>query len=263
MDAIGRLGKWVLEYGDTLRGLMRMMQIATLGAVLVLAACGSSGRTSAGSCGADTTPPAIPTAGMVVWMANGQTFTASNGVRNDAYHVDTITIDSRAFQMGIMGFTDVNETCLLVGQFSQIPPPVGTYPLVDAAVTTTLSNDSFVGTLTFSGPTLRATSHCGQVVLTKSEIGDIEGTFVMEAVPYPLNPPKMTIVGAFNVGCLAGMPCGPYSTAGTCVDLLACCDRAASGPAKDLCMTSYTAAMMNGDTACGNTLAVQKQDLCP
>jgi hypothetical protein len=194
-------------------------------------------------------------------MADGRTYTASNGARNDAYHTESITVDYQAFLMDVVGFTPSNATFSLLGRLPTVPPPVGTYPIV--AADTPLTGLSFQVVLTSVGSSSRSTSHCGQVVMTNSEIGAVEGTFAMEADPYPANLPTMTIVGAFNVGCIAGMPCGPYSAVGTCADLLACCAVAADSALRDLCMTAYTTAMASGDTTCGNVLAIQRPGVCP
>jgi hypothetical protein len=55
---------------------------------------------------------------------------------------------------------------------------------------------------------------------------------------------------------------GNIVIAGTCADLLACCNTA-SGTAKSTCMTAYSLAMPSGDTACGAVLGQIKASTCP
>jgi hypothetical protein len=108
----------------------------------------------------------------------------------------------------------------------------------------------------------------GEVVLTRSIAGDVEGTFAMEAALFPtVDSPTANFTGEFSVGCASGTdtPCGPLSASsvGTCADFLACCN-AADPSARGTCMYYYASVASNGDTACGRTLVTSKAFfLCP
>ena len=56
---------------------------------------------------------------------------------------------------------------------------------------------------------------------------------------------------------------GGTSGGGTCADLLACCNKAASEPIKSACLTAYNQASPTGDAACSIIYSSLKATVCP
>jgi hypothetical protein len=237
---------------------------------------GASGATGAAGSAAQGT---VPATGMFVWMVNGQTLTVSTAP-NAANPVAALSVgyveganakDAKSFTINISGHIyPTGESCQLKGQFLTVPPPAGTYPLVATDTDGSFTAACSSGMIDPANPsaTMVLVSRSGQVVLTKSGVGDIEGTFAMQGAPlFPLNGPSTAVSGGFNVACSAGVaPTSSSCTAhtagsGTCADLLACCNK--PNAMKFLCMSYYTSLMSIGDASCGNELAVAQTSLCP
>ncbi|HEY2901354.1 MAG TPA: hypothetical protein VGL59_12310 [Polyangia bacterium] len=237
----------------------RVLSTAGAGLALLLAACGGSanGRPSSAT---------APAPGTFEWTVNGITLTATatmfNGILLAAYSVGA-TVDGKAFSFDVQGLTARGEMCALGGTFTAaVPPPAGTYPILtasQAAMDGWFFAGCASGTLASNARLVYATD--GHVVLDKSEVGDVEGSFEMQAPPAASGGPATTITGRFNVGCVANQPkrCGPFTSpsGGTCADLSACCGADAA------CMVLRAGAMQNGDAACARTLMGLAWMYCP
>lgn len=241
---------------DTSRG---MLSTVGAGLVVLLAACGgsSNGRLPSAT---------IPAPGTFEWTVNGTTLTAtatmSSGIFLAAYSVGA-TVDGKAFSFDVQGLTASGEMCTLGGTFAAaVPPPAGTYPILTApraAMDSWFFAGCASGTLASNAPRVYATD--GQVVLDTSAVGDVEGSFEMQAPPAASGGPATSITGRFNLGCVANQPkrCGPFTSpsGGTCADLSACCGADAT------CMGLLVGAMPNGDAACARTLMGWAWMYCP
>ena len=208
----------------------------------------------------------VPARGTFEWTVNGTTLTATatlfNGIYTAAYDVDA-TVDGKAFSFVVEGLTANGEMCALVGTFADaVPPPAGTYP-IGPVPQATMEGMFFAGCatgrLTIDSRLAYATG--GQIVLDKSEVGDVEGTFEMQAPPAEAGGPDTTITGRFNLGCISNQAqrCGPYTSSGggTCADLSACCGADAA------CTGLLRGSMLNGDAACARTLMGSAWMYCP
>jgi hypothetical protein len=222
---------------------------------------GGSGGTDGGAQGA------VPAAGMFVWTVGGETLSASNAdLPLSASYIEGVANGAKAMTLIISGRLKTGESCQLTGQFEALPPPAGVYPIVANAIDGSFTAACSSGTVANGANASAFVSRSGQVVLTKSDVGDIAGTFAMQAAPLlPLNSPATAYSGGFNEPCAyanTNAQCAAHAagSGGTCADLLACCNGSAL---KAICMPSYTAYMTNGDVACGNFLAVNKSSLCP
>src|SRR5450432_4229535 len=203
----------------------RMLSTAGAGLALLLAACG-------GSSNGHLPSATVPAPGTFEWTVNGTTFTATatmfNGIFQAAYSVGA-TVDGKAFTFDVQGLTASGEMCGLEGTFAAaVPPPAGTYPILTAPQPA-MDSWFFAGCASApratNTPLVYATD--GHVVLDKSEVGDVEGSFEMQAPPAAAGGPATSITGRFNVGCVADQPkrCGPFTSpsGGTCADLSTCC----------------------------------------
>jgi hypothetical protein len=238
-------------------------------------ATGGAGGTGVG--GAGTGPAGtVPASGMFVWMVNGQTLIASNVDPSNAaaflevgYTEGATMKDAKSLLITIAGRLMNGESCSLVGQFQAVPPPAGTYPIVAKAIDGSFTATCANGMIVNNTAPMVLSSLSGQVVLTKSVVGDIEGTFAMQAAPFLSAPPvpATAFSGGFNMGCsgivaMTSSSCTAHTAgAGTCADLLACCNK--PNALKVLCMGYYTGLMTFGDASCGNLLAVSQTSLCP
>jgi len=244
---------------------LRVGESMSPGTVLALAltvvcagACGSPSPTGDDADAGPGVPP-----GTFEWTTGGQTLTATAtevgvGVVTVGYQIGTAT-DGSSFTFSIQGtqFGTTFDMFVLAGSFAAtVPPPAGHYRIVGAA-----ADRQFSGLLTSAGASGMSNvifSQSGETVLTRSAVGDVEGTFTMQTTS------ATTVTGRFNVGCLTasntGFRCGPASmdAGGTCADLLACC--AAGDPR---CPPLYSAAMPNGDAACVRVLSVYRSLFCP
>jgi hypothetical protein len=237
----------------------RMLSTAGAGLALLLTACGGS---SNGGPPSDT----VLAPGTFEWTVNGTTLTAKatmfNGIYLAAYSVGA-TVDGKNFSFDVQGLTAGGEECVLAGTFAAaVPPPAGTYPILTAPQA---AMDSWFFAGCASGP-LTSTSHLvyatdGHVVFAKSEVGDVEGSFEMQATPTVSGGSATSITGRFNVGCVADQPkrCGPFTSPSgvTCADLSACCGADAT------CLGILDGARPNGDAACARTLMGLAWMYCP
>ncbi len=237
----------------------RMLSTAGAGLALLLAACGGSSNGG---------PPSgtVLAPGTFEWTVNGTTLTARatmfNGIYLAAYSVGA-TVDGKAFSFDVQGLTANGEECVLGGTFAAaVPPPAGTYPILTAPQT---AMDSWffagcaTGPLTINSRLAYATD--GYVVLDKSEVSDVEGSFEMQAPPAVSGGPTTSITGRFNVGCVGNEPkrCGPFTSpsGSTCADLSTCCGSDAT------CMGILAGAEPNGDAGCARTLMGVAWMYCP
>ena len=237
----------------------RRRSTAVAGLALLLAACGGSSNGGQPS----TT---VPASGTFEWTVNGTTLTATatmfNGILLAAYSVGA-TVDGKAFTFDVQGLTANGEMCGLEGTFAAaVPPPAGTYPILKApqpAMDSWFFAGCASGTLLSGAHLVYATD--GHVVLDKSEVGDVEGSFEMQAPPAASGGAATSITGRFNLGCVANQPkrCGPFTSpsGGTCADLSACCGADAS------CGALLAGAMANGDAACARALMGLAWMYCP
>jgi hypothetical protein len=237
----------------------RILSTATTTLALLLAACGGTSNIH---------PPAAtaPAPGTFEWTVNGTTITATatmfNGILLAAYSVGA-TVDGKAFTFAVQGLTTSGEMCGLEGTFAAaVPPPAGTYPILKApqpAMDSWFFAGCASGTLLSGAHLVYATD--GHVVLDKSEVGDVEGSFEMQAPPPASGGADTSITGRFNVGCVADQPkrCGPFTSpsGGTCADLSTCCGADAT------CNALLDGAMPNGDAACARTLMGWAWMYCP
>lgn len=224
-----------------------------------LLGCGSGGG---GSGNRDT-----PT-GNFTWTEGTTTFRAGG-----ASYMLGATLDGQSFLIDVMAVAPPGATCILSGHFAAaVPPAPGTYPVAPV----------FAGTQELPVPDASFTFLCqpgtirvfvndpsldGEVILSRSVVGDVRGSFTFDAATGPAaDAPNTTFTGEFSLPCDSSgrAPCGPLSSAGagTCADLLACCGRATP----DLvggCMNVHGMVSPNGDVACGRALAAQKSTYCP
>ncbi len=236
-----------------------MLSTAGAGLALMLAACGGS---------SDIHPPSATglAPGTFEWTVNGTTITATatmfNGILLAAYSVG-VTVDGKAFTFDVQGLTTSGQMCGLEGTFAAaVPPPAGTYPILQAPQPA-MDNWFFAGcgsgTRLGGAHLVYATE--GHVVLDKSEVGDVEGSFEMQAPPAAAGGAATSITGRFNLGCVANQPkrCGPFTSpsGGTCAELSTCCGADAS------CNALLDGAMQNGDAACARALMGLAWMYCP
>jgi hypothetical protein len=225
---------------------------------------------AAGACSSGRSGNPSPGAGGFNWTEGGKTTTAI-----DATFTVGALFDGSTFLFTIRAIGSTGMTCTLLGQFATaVPPPAGTYPMVQLLDGTTVvpqPDASFTAECQPStipdGGSVLDPSVSGQVVLTTSAPGGVEGTFMMEAAQFPISGSATTsFSGTFKAGCLVpgdSSQCGPLSldTAATCADLSACCE--ASVDAGATCMVAYASIAPHGDAACGRALAANKASYCP
>jgi len=142
---------------------------------------GSGGISGAGGvAGAnDGSNPAVPASGSFSWAINGQTFSTTG------YYLVTLFDGSPGGTFTISSnYAALPTPCNLRGNFANVPPPAGTYPIGEDLQP--LVTGTFVGvcnSMFQEASALGDASHSGQVILTKSMPNDIEGTFTMIAGP--------------------------------------------------------------------------------
>jgi hypothetical protein len=145
--------------------------------------------------------------GSFSWTANGQSSSTSG------YYEENLALSGTSFIITIAadGFGSAGTPCALTGQFAVVPPPPGTYLVADATIPQ--ADGTFVGHCSSIGlpPPYSDQSVSGQVVLSDSKAGLVEGSFSMHArdslgsTGLPLGS-LVTYTGAFSVGCRDARP---------------------------------------------------------
>lgn len=138
--------------------------------------------------------------GTLSWTGNGASHTST------AYYEESRSADGLSFDIVIA--SDVQPSgaeCSLKGRFPAVPPPVGSYQMADFAlpqVDGTFVARCETGTVPYAA---EDRSMSGQVVISQSVPGSIEGAFVMHAarsIPGTGGTSGVVIYsGAFSVGC--------------------------------------------------------------
>jgi hypothetical protein len=135
----------------------------------------------------------VPQQGQFTWTVDGVTVTANDTLTIDGHKGAGYTFSSNVNEtlFSIMATTDQSFDCWLGTLGSTLPAP-GRYPVTNAG-------DGTFGVLC-NDPTSPITDNNvditeGEVVITKAETGDVEGTFRVSSR-------TDAAVGGFNVGCL-------------------------------------------------------------
>jgi hypothetical protein len=173
----------------------RMAGIAVLVGARALAACdGGSiepgGTGGAGGTGGQATVPApiVPAAGQFVWTAGGVTISASDSLTLSGLKAVGYRLNGQGLVIEAM--TEQLQDCSLVTPAASLPPPgiypVGGYTAGTFEVVCTDPSSAVFSSIYVTG---------GNVVLTKAEINDVEGTFTVSGVPEAAS-------GGFNVRCI-------------------------------------------------------------
>jgi hypothetical protein len=176
-------------------------------AALLLAACGSNadnggngGRGGAGGVGGigGASGPAVPAQGVFFWTYKGQTITAMSGVLVNG--VNVVGYRLQADSLLIQAITPENGICsLIMPAPMNVQPPAGVYPISGDFGPAVFD----VNCVDPTAPPLTIGDVGGHVTITKSEPGDLEGTFVNES-----GTPDV-MVGGFNLGLLTTVGRGP------------------------------------------------------
>lgn len=252
-------------------------RVLTAGLPLLLVACSGTGTGSAGTAGfggaagaggnagigggaggagGGAGGAAVQPDGTITWQINGNTITAPG-----YYQSAGATWQSFAFQIGA-DYAMSQRACTFWGQFAAVPPPPGTYAIVNYRASVTDGVFRAVCAEGFPESTTQGPqSESGELVFERSTVGAIQGHFTLRA-----SGVTEDITGTFQVGCLANAPsvdCASHVSGtepGTCADLAACCAQSFDKPT---CMAKYTDAQPHGDAACANVLAFAKRTDCP
>ncbi len=170
----------------------RMARLLVLATAYALAGC-DDGTVDPAQPG-KTTPPMIPDQGQFVWTAGGVTVTAYESFM--PHGLKAVGYRFSAASLVIDAATEQLQFCSLITAATALPAP-GAYP-VGAASAGTFAVACADPTIAFGGSYVTE----GEVVLTKAEMGDLEGTFTISG-------PTQTAAGAFNVGCIYADCVGP------------------------------------------------------
>lgn len=164
------------------------------------------GPGSGGGSGSGGAPGSGGAAATFMWSANGQSFSTAGYYEVEAGRSDggprKILITSDYSQMQI--------PCWLFGQFATVPPPPGTYSIVDRSGTQGEGN--FVGGCTTVAREARGyadDSVSGMVTVEQSAAGLIRGSFTMRTRPNRslqvgtggTNGSTTDFQGSFTAGC--------------------------------------------------------------
>jgi len=216
----------------------------------------ASGGTAGAGGNAGTGGAAVQQDGTITWNMNGHTLTAPG-----YYETPSSTWRSFAFEIGA-DYAQSGRACTFWGQFAAVPPPPGTYEIVDYRAPATDGVFRAVCAEGFpSGTTQGPQSESGEIILARSEVGAIEGQFTLRATGVTGD-----ITGTFRVGCrvnVSSIACAAHASGtepGTCADLVACCARSFD---QTTCMAKHDEAQPHGDAACANVLAFAKWSDCP
>ena len=176
----------------------RMAGIAVLIGAFVLGACdggsidpsGAGGTGGAGGPGGQAAGPApvVPEPGQFVWSAGGVTISASDS--STLYGQKAVGYRFTGAFLVIEAMTEQLQHCSLGMRATSLPPP-GTYPLGGA--TTETFQLGCTDPTSAVGSSIYVTG--GNVVLTRAETNDVEGTFIVSGVPDVAS-------GGFNVRCI-------------------------------------------------------------
>jgi hypothetical protein len=150
--------------------------------------------------------------GSFSWTGNGQSFSSVG------YYEENLALNNVSFIITISSnFAYVGVPCQLTGQFLSVPPPPGSYPIADASLPQ--ANGTFIGRCgSYYTPTISSAdpSVSGQVVLSQSMPGNLEGSFTMHAASQgggtggagaaAGSAGTIVYTGAFAVGCVDNRP---------------------------------------------------------
>jgi len=141
--------------------------------------------------------------GTLSWTGNGASHTST------AYYEESRSADGTSFDIVIASDAQSSGAeCSLTGRFPAVPPPVGSYPMADfdlPQVDGTFVARCETGSVPYAA---EDRSMSGQVVISQSVAGAVEGAFVMHAarsIPGTGGTSGLVIYsGAFSVGCRNG-----------------------------------------------------------
>lgn len=166
----------------------------------------TGGSVGLGGTGGVTMPLPMPGTGgngTLSWTGNGASHTST------AYYEESRSADGTSFDIVIASDAQSSGAeCSLTGRFPAVPPPVGSYPMVDfdlPQVDGTFVARCETGSVPYAA---EDRSMSGQVVISQSVAGAVEGAFVMHAarsIPGTGGTSGLVIYsGAFSVGCRNG-----------------------------------------------------------
>jgi len=141
--------------------------------------------------------------GTLSWTGNAASHTST------AYYEESRSADGMSFAIVIASDAQSSGAeCSLTGRFPAVPPPVGSYPMADfdlPQVDGTFVARCETGSVPYAA---EDRSMSGQVVISQSVAGAVEGAFVMHAarsIPGTGGTSGLVIYsGAFSVGCRNG-----------------------------------------------------------
>ena len=167
---------------------------------------GDAGLGTGGAFGNDGSSGSGGVSGSFVWSTGSQSFS------NSGYYYEGTTTAGTSFTILISSdYSQLEIPCWVEGQFPAVPPPPGTYPIVDGSTPT--GDGTFVGgcsTVVREATVYADPGVSGMVTLTASAPGMVQGSFTMRSRPNGsfagtggAPGPMIDYAGSFTVGCLS------------------------------------------------------------